>query len=72
MNSLEIRQARETIINYLNGLKMPMEVKRLIVEEIHNQVCAVSEQEIAAQIREREKAKEKEKPKKKEEVTLDE
>lgn len=70
MSSLEIRQARETIINYLNGLKMPMEVKRLIVEEIHSQVCAVSEQEIAAQIREREEAKEKEESK--EEVKTDE
>lgn len=72
MNSLEIRQARETIINYLNGLKMPMEVKRLMVEEIHSQICAVAEQEIAAQIKERESLKEKEESTEKEEVKPDE
>ena len=69
MSSLAIREARESIINYLNKLSLPMEAKRLVVKEILGQLESASEQEIIAQIRARDAAKEAEKNK--EEVKLD-
>lgn len=59
MNSLSIREARESIIRYTNQLPFPMEVKRLMFAEILGQLETASEQEIAMQITERnEKEKE--------------
>lgn len=71
MSSLEIRQARENIINYVNKLPFPMEVKRLMFEEILGQIQKASEQEIAAQITERDNQEKKESDGSKEEVETD-
>ena len=73
MSSLEIREARENIIRYVNQLSFPMEVKRLMFAEILNQLETASEQEIAMQITERnEKEKEENQEKdSKEEVKPD-
>lgn len=60
MNSLEIREARENIINYTNNLPFPLEVKRLIFCEILSQIESACEQEIAGQIEERQKEQEQE------------
>ena len=57
MSSLAIREARESIINYLNKLSLPMEAKRLVVKEILGQLENASEQEIIAQIRARDATK---------------
>ena len=56
MSSLEIREARENIINYLNKLPLPTEAKRLVVKEILGQLEFASEQEIIAQIKTRDAA----------------
>ena len=53
MDSLSIREAREDIINYLNTLSLPLEVKRLVVKEILGQLDFASEQEIEMQIKQR-------------------
>ena len=53
MDSLSIREAREDIINYLNTLPLPLEVKRLVVKEILGQLDFASEQEIGMQIKQR-------------------
>ena len=45
MDSLSIREAREDIINYLNTLSLPLEVKRLVVKEILGQLDFASEQD---------------------------
>lgn len=71
MSSLSIREARENIINYVNKLPFPMEVKRLMFEEILGQIQKASEQEIAAQITERDNQEKKESDDSKEEVEVD-
>ena len=61
MSSLEIREARENIINYLNNSSLATEAKRLVVLEILGQLESVAEQEILLQLKEREKVKKEEK-----------
>ena len=56
MSSLEIREARENIINYLNKLPLPMEAKRLVVKESLGQLESASEQEIIMEIKARDAA----------------
>ena len=68
MSSLVIREASENIINYVNKLPFPMEVKRLMFEEILGQIQKASEQEIAAEIRERDNQEKKQSDDSKEEV----
>lgn len=57
MSSLSIREARENIIQYMNNLPFPMEVKRLMFKEILSQIDSVCEQEIVMQIKERDESK---------------
>lgn len=68
MSSLEIREARENIIRYVNQLPFSLEVKRLMFKEIMGQIDSACEQEIVMQIKERDKVeKEKEQKEEKEE-----
>lgn len=53
MSSLSIREAKENIVKYINDLSFPMEVKRLMLKEVLNQVEEVTNQEIVLQIKER-------------------
>ena len=63
MSSLEIREARENIINYLNKLPLPTEAKRLVVKEILGQLESASEQEIIMEIKARDATKAEEEKK---------
>lgn len=47
MNSLSIRRMEQDLINYLNSVPLPMECKRLALEEILGQVRKQCEMEIA-------------------------
>ena len=58
MNSLEIREARESIIRYANSLPFPIEVKRLIFSEVFKQLETTANQEIALLIKKRNKESE--------------
>lgn len=57
MNSLEIREIRANIINYLNSQSAPMEVKRLIVSGILREIEEACNKEINEQLKEREESK---------------
>ena len=60
MNSLEIREFEQSIVNLLNGCGLPMEIKRLIVNDIAEQINRVADNQINIELAERNKAKESE------------
>lgn len=60
MNSLEIREFAQSIVNLINSCSLPMEVKRLIVNDIARQVNEATTNQINAELAERNKAKESE------------
>ena len=49
MNSFEIRKARDGLIEYINNIQLPMEVKRYIVNEVKEMVDATTNREIQMQ-----------------------
>lgn len=57
MNSLDFREVRANIISYLNSLPVPMELKRLIVTEVLNEIEKICEKEINEQLKAREESK---------------
>lgn len=60
MNSLEIREFEQSIVNLINSCSLPMEIKRLIVNDIAEQVNEATNNQINAELAERNKAKESE------------
>ena len=60
MNSLEIREFEQSIINLFNGCGLPMEIKRLIVNDISGQINRAADNQINVELEERNKAKESE------------
>ena len=60
MNSLEIREFEQSIVNLLNGCGLPMEIKRLIVNDLAEQINRDADNQINIELAERNKAKESE------------
>ena len=60
MNSLEIREFEQSIINLFNECGLPMEIKRLIVNDIAEQINRAADNQINIELAERNKAKESE------------
>ena len=53
MNSLEIREFEQSIINLFNGCGLPMEIKRLIVNDIAGQINRAADNQINVELAER-------------------
>ena len=53
MNSLEIREFEQSIINLFNGCGLPMEIKRLIVNDISGQINRAADNQINVELAER-------------------
>lgn len=60
MNNLEIREFEQAIINQINQYPLPLEVKRLIVENICVQVNEVTNKQIQVELAERSSKEESE------------
>lgn len=60
MNSLEIREFEQAIINLFNECGLPMEIKRLIVNDIAGQINRAADNQINVELEERNKEKESE------------
>lgn len=60
MNSLEIREFERSIINLFNGCALPMEIKRLIVNDIAGQINRAADNQINVELAERNREKENE------------
>lgn len=50
MNSADIRKARDGLIDYINNMPFPMEVKRYIVNEVKAIVDVTANKEIQMQL----------------------
>ena len=67
MNSLQIREFSQSIINFVNASQLPIEVKRLALKDILSQVEAETNKVLTEEIRDREeKQGEKDEAKKEE------
>lgn len=53
MNSLEIREFEQSIVNLFNGCGLPMEIKRLIVNDIAGQINRSADNQINVELAER-------------------
>lgn len=53
MNSLEIREFEQSIINLFNECGLPMEIKRLIVNDIAGQINRAADNQINVELAER-------------------
>ena len=53
MNSLEIREFEQSIVNLFNGCGLPMEIKRLIVNDIAGQINRAADNQINVELEER-------------------
>ena len=53
MNSLEIREFEQSIVNLFNGCGLPMEIKRLIVNDIAWQINRAADNQINVELAER-------------------
>lgn len=60
MNSLEIREFEQAIVNLINECGLPMEVKRLIVNDIAGQINRAADNQINVELAERNREKESE------------
>ena len=60
MNSLEIREFEQSIVNLINDCGLPIEIKRIIVNDIAGQVNRAADNQINVELAERNKAKESE------------
>lgn len=54
MDSLEIREIEARLTKEINGIQLPLEIKRLILLEIMSKVESAAEQEIGAILESRE------------------
>lgn len=53
--NITIREFQQSIINFINETKLPLEVKRLVLLEVTRQVTEASEMQIRNEVAEREK-----------------
>lgn len=60
MNSLEIREFEQAIVNLINECGLPMEIKRLIVNDIAGQINRATDNQINVELAERNREKESE------------
>jgi hypothetical protein len=60
MNSLEIREFEQAIVNLINECGLPMEVKRLIMNDIAGQINRAADNQINVELAERNREKESE------------
>lgn len=60
MNSLEIREFEQSIVNLINDCGLPIEIKRIIVNDIAGQINRAADNQINIELAERNKAKENE------------
>ena len=60
MNSLEIREFEQSIVNLFNGCGLPMEIKRLIVNDISWQINRAADNQINVELAERNREEESE------------
>ena len=60
MNSLEIREFEQSIVNLINDCGLPIEIKRIIVNDIAGKVNRAADNQINIELEERNKAKENE------------
>ena len=60
MNSLEIREFEQSIVNLFNGCGLPMEIKRLIVNDIAGQINRAADNQINVELAERNRDEESE------------
>lgn len=60
MNSLEIREFEQSIVNLINDCGLPIEIKRIIVNDIAVQVNRAADNQINIELAERNKEKESE------------
>lgn len=57
MNSADIRKARDGLIDYINNMPFPMEVKRYIVNEVKSIVDVGANKEIQLQLQKEQEVK---------------
>lgn len=62
MTDLEIREFKNTIINYINEIPLSIELKRLIINEIALEVKIKAEEVILEQLNERNNQPKEEEP----------
>ena len=60
MNSLEIREFEQSIVNLINDCGLPIEIKRIIVNDIAGQVNRAADNQINVELAERNREKESE------------
>lgn len=60
MNSLEIREAKLQLIDMINKIPLPLEIKRMMVREVAAEVESATEQEINMLLQNRESEEKKE------------
>lgn len=60
MNSLEIREFEQSIVNLFNKCGLPMEIKRLIVNDIAGQINRAADNQINVELAERNREEESE------------
>ena len=53
MNSLEIREFEQSIVNLINDCGLPIEIKRLIVNDIAGQINRAADNQINVELAER-------------------
>lgn len=58
MLDLAIREMKNSIINYINNNPLPIEVKRMVINEISSEIKEKADEVIREQVIERDKAKE--------------
>lgn len=58
MTSLEVYEAKQTIKNFVNGLEIPTECKRMMMAEITQEISQQSQTEAIAELTERKKKEE--------------
>lgn len=58
MNSLKIRELKQTIVAHLENQGIPFEIQRLILKEALEEVTQKANAEIVAQIQERDRKEE--------------
>ena len=54
--NLKIRELKVTIENYLRGIDLPPEVKRMVLKEIYENAEMSANQAIAAELKERDES----------------
>lgn len=60
MNSLEIREAKMKLIDMINSIELPLEIKRMMLREVAAELESATEQEINMLLQNRKSEEEKE------------